>query len=342
MTQQPKTNCKQKPRICRTTVRTSYDIVPATTEDLGVPGHLCGGPGGPPARLCLIVRVEAWVAADPDCPGEPNERRPRREAAPREDEEREREARLRQAEEWVRSIPLGVRTPLPNSLLQDARQWQGRDYLSEKALHSYVRLHFTDFPALKSELRHHEFRRQLRKHLEDRTHLAVSHALLAWGHPDAPLAAALPRDDSAREFDARYPAWREALPEAAAALARLDRFTPSRDCPRAERLVVQRLKEDLLRLMYEEGLAVEVRPFKSGRAGQPFVGFRFEVGGETFAWSLRRQDVYWPLQVTEEKEIWGHYHREQELLLSREEFERDRRTLAFVITRFLAERFSTT
>lgn len=166
------------------------------------------------------------------------------------------------------------------------------------------------------------------------------------GSPD--VAAAQERRRTARDakarkgearraaLEARYPAWRDALPDAAEACFALNRYAKHATCSEDHRDEIYRLKGGLVRVLYLLGLAAEVKRhvleldglecwgcdgvgtrwdgddcYRCGGTGwyrkqqtRVFVAFRFQVGGRAYCWHQPGHLVNWPYEVTAQDSAW--------------------------------------
>jgi hypothetical protein len=174
-------NTKLRRYVYKSTLSKVYGLTASMIEDIGEPDKHRDNPHyrtGPPASLYSIQRVEAWIEANQQLVEKARASRGKRSEAMRE--------RLKAAKEWVRSLPIIVRQPLPSSLLDDAQKWKGNNYvghadpLQEKALHSYVRHRLTNYEKLLRELYEQELSFELYPLLRERVDAAVKAALVEW------------------------------------------------------------------------------------------------------------------------------------------------------------------
>jgi hypothetical protein len=177
--------------------------------------------------------------------------------------------------------------------------------------------------------------------------------------------AASPDDGLARE----YPDWRDALQPAAEALFSLNRYAKWPSCPRGERDEIYGLKTHLVRLLYERGLAREVKVqtdpgkgkvcFGCDGAGwdadydghswpccrcdgtgwyrpptpRRYVAIRFEVGGRPYAWHQPEDRVDWPYAVTAQEGAWEPEADPKPINLPPQELSRGKELIRWVLAR---------
>jgi hypothetical protein len=189
---------RPKEYVYKSTLRSEYGLTPSMIDELGEPDEFVENShykSGPAASLYRIDRVEAWLAANQERVEKAGESRVRRSAAAkkRHDEkrakelaERRREAALRreQAEEWVRTVAITCQTPLPPTLIADAKQRYtfrvGRQYWEQPAVHAYVRHHLTNYDVLRNQPPLREWRSECYHLLRNRVDEVVAQAVLAW------------------------------------------------------------------------------------------------------------------------------------------------------------------
>ena len=182
--------------VYKATLNKVYGLTPGMIAELDPPDKTCENPHyayGPEACLYLIERVEAWIEANKERVEKARADRGRRSEAMKAALRKKNAERLRQAEErleaateWVRSLPIVVRQPLPGSVLDDAKKRRPNNFvghadpLKERALHSYVRHRLTNYEKLLQELYAQEFSFRLYPLLRERVDAAVRAALVEW------------------------------------------------------------------------------------------------------------------------------------------------------------------
>ena len=130
----------------------------------------------------------------------------------------------------------------------------------------------------------------------------------------------------------RYPDWRDALPPAAEALFSLNRYAKWERCSPEHRDEIYELKNRMVEMVYQLGLAEEVKLHMVNRDAlicwgcqgtgyrdcgrcqgtgyyrEPdtveYVAFRFRVGDSLYAWHQPRELVHWPFEVKHGIEQW--------------------------------------
>jgi len=153
---------------------------------------------------------------------------------------------------------------------------------------------------------------------------------------DRRRATAIAEQDRRREaLMTKYPTWRDALPDACAAMFVLNHFAKHRACTASEQQEIYKLKNGLIQILYRSGLATEVKYHIWEQPGLKcydcvngqsiseninwcfrcvgtgwhrearrleFVAFRFVVAGVTYSWHQPRESVAFDYALTEQGE----------------------------------------
>jgi hypothetical protein len=172
--------------VYKSTVSKVYGLPPKMIEEIGEPDKYCDNPhdpSGPPASLYRVKRVEAWIDANKERVEKAREHRAKRSEAARRVQEEKRSARLREDEQWARTVPITVQ-PFPPTLLDDARgakRFSGKvDWSEEKGLHAHVRHALTNYESLLREMCSRADSDRLYPLLRERVDAAVKAAVIGW------------------------------------------------------------------------------------------------------------------------------------------------------------------
>ena len=145
--------------------------------------------------LYLRERVGRWIEENEDRVEQAKtDRASQKVAAFRQEEKRRAEARQK-AVEWSDSVKIEAKTPLPDTLLEDAqKQYKFRGWenpLKERALRAYVRHEFTNYDSLIRGLKRCEFGGLMYKRVRNRIDEAVIGALTDWAATRPELRTAM-------------------------------------------------------------------------------------------------------------------------------------------------------
>lgn len=181
---------EQQPEYVYTsTVRRKYGLTPKMIAELGPPDDIVENPHYRRGDACLyrVDRVVAWVARNSDRVEKALPQRVNRSAAAKKAHEHKQQERLRQQEERLRrekvvaDAALTI-SPLPETLLDDARAaFRGQTAaLTKRQLVAHVRHALTNYPDLLRGLRDDPSYYVLSGLLPKRADAAIRDALRPW------------------------------------------------------------------------------------------------------------------------------------------------------------------
>ncbi|MCK6472706.1 MAG: hypothetical protein L6R28_13260 [Planctomycetes bacterium] len=175
-----------------------------------------------------------------------------------------------------------------------------------------------------------------------------------------------------REMVRKYPSWKDALPDAAAAMFNLNRFAKHRSCGAAQSSYIYCLKSRFVHLLYRIGCCEAAHLHLAQRegkvcygcdgSGKPFyddeydnsgcpcyrcngsgwykppstielVYFRFLVGGKTYSWHQPKDSVSFECHLAEATSDWVPDRGEKALTISETQIPEAEKLVRFVLAR---------